>query len=100
MGELVESPNALCYWVRPGQLLAGSHPGSANAAKARQTVQQLVGSGVTIFIDLTEEGEYPAYERQVEWEASKQHRLVACYRLPIEDNTIPSPALMTSILDT
>lgn len=100
MQEMPERPNGLCYWVQPWKLLAGPHPGSSNAAKARQTLQQLLEAGVTIFIDLTEEGEYHSYERQVEWEASKLRHLVACYRIPVEDNTVPSPEQMIQILDT
>lgn len=90
----------MSYWVRSGQLLAGGHPGSLHKVKARLTLSQLIEAGVSVFLDLTEAGEYYAYERDAQWEATNLGRLIACYRLPIEDNKVPTPAMMIEILDT
>ncbi len=57
----VPIPNS--YWVRPGQLLAGEYPGSMSLADANQRIQMLLHAGVNSFVDLTEEGEMPAYDR-------------------------------------
>ena len=52
-----------CYWVQPGALLAGEYPGSMSRAGAMERVRKLLAAGVTSFIDLTEEGELPEYEK-------------------------------------
>ncbi len=100
MENLPTSPTSFSYWVRPGQLLAGQHPGSFYITKAKQTLHQLLEAQVTIFIDLTEEKEYHDYERLAQWEASRLRRFIAYYRIPIEDNKTPSPEVMVKILDT
>ena len=91
----VPLPN--CYWVRPGQLLAGEYPGSPSRSEATERVQKLLHAGVNSFIDLTEEGELPAYDALLA-ELSEQH--IRYRRLPILDHGLPdSPAHMTRILD-
>ena len=47
------APTDGSYWVEPGRLLAGSYP---------EDVQALQAAGVTLFVDLTEEGELPPYD--------------------------------------
>lgn len=91
----VPLPN--CYWVRPGQLLAGEYPGSMSRAEATERVQKLLHAGINSFIDLTEEGELPAYDALLA-ELSEQH--IRYRRLPILDHGLPdSPAHMALILD-
>jgi ADP-ribosylglycohydrolase len=91
----VPLPN--CYWVRPGQLLAGEYPGSMTRADATERVQKLLHAGVNSFIDLTEEGEMPAYDALLA-ELSEQH--IRYRRLSILDHGLPeSPAQMARILD-
>lgn len=91
----VPLPN--CYWVRPGQLLAGEYPGSMSRAEATERVQKLLHAGINSFIDLTEEGEMPAYDVLLA-ELSEQH--IRYRRLSVLDHGIPeSPAHMTRILD-
>ena len=88
-------PNS--YWVRPGQLLAGEYPGSMTRADAMERVQKLLNAGVTSFIDLTEEGELPAYDGLLPELTEQQVRY---RRLPILDHSLPeSPAQMVQILD-
>ncbi|HEY0686954.1 MAG TPA: ADP-ribosylglycohydrolase family protein [Steroidobacter sp.] len=91
----VPLPN--CYWVRPGQLLAGEYPGSMSRAEATERVQKLLHAGINSFIDLTEEGELPAYDALLA-ELSEQH--IRYRRLPIIDHGLPdTPAHMARILD-
>lgn len=91
----VPIPNS--YWVRPGQLLAGEYPGSMTHAEAMERVQKLLNAGVTSFIDLTEEGELPAYDALLPELTEQQVRY---RRLPILDHGLPeSPAHMVKILD-
>ncbi|MDY6947814.1 MAG: ADP-ribosylglycohydrolase family protein [Pseudomonadota bacterium] len=91
----VPLPNS--YWVRPGQLLAGEFPGSTSRADATERVQKLLHAGVNSFVDLTEEGELPAYDALLA-ELSEQH--IRYRRMAILDHGLPdSPAHMTRILD-
>lgn len=91
----VPLPN--CYWVRPGQLLAGEYPGSMSRSEATERVQKLLHAGVNSFIDLTEEGEMPAYDPLLA-ELSEQH--IRYRRLSVLDHGLPeSPAQMVRILD-
>jgi protein-tyrosine phosphatase/ADP-ribosylglycohydrolase len=91
----VPIPNS--YWVRPGQLLAGEYPGSMSRAEAMERVQKLLNAGVTSFVDLTEDGEMPAYDGLLR-ELTEQH--VRYRRFAILDHGLPeSPAHMIKILD-
>jgi protein-tyrosine phosphatase/ADP-ribosylglycohydrolase len=91
----VPIPNS--YWVRPGQLLAGEYPGSMSRAEAMERVQKLVNAGITSFVDLTEEGELPAYDSLLR-ELTEQH--VRYRRFGILDHGLPeSTAHMIKILD-
>jgi hypothetical protein len=54
-------PLANSYWVIPGRVLAGEYPGGIDDASAQARLQRLRGSGITCFLDLTEEGELPPY---------------------------------------
>lgn len=91
----VPIPNS--YWVRPGQLLAGEYPGSMSRAEAMERVQKLLNAGITSFIDLTEDGEMPAYDGLLR-ELTEQH--VRYRRFSILDHGLPeSPAHMVKILD-
>jgi ADP-ribosylglycohydrolase/protein-tyrosine phosphatase len=88
-------PNS--YWVEPGRLLAGEYPGSVSRADAMERVQKLLRAGINSFIDLTEEGELPAYEHLL---AGLTERQVRYRRMPIVDHGLPeSPAHMMRILD-
>ncbi|HEY7732569.1 MAG TPA: protein-tyrosine phosphatase family protein [Gaiellaceae bacterium] len=58
----MDAPTAECFWVEPGRLLAGRHPGAhGDPAAATATVEAIVRAGATLFLDLTEEGELAAY---------------------------------------
>jgi protein-tyrosine phosphatase/ADP-ribosylglycohydrolase len=86
-----------CYWVQPGALLAGEYPGSMSRADAMERVRKLLAAGVTSFIDLTEEGELPEYEKLLP-ELTEQR--VRYRRMPVLDHSVPdSPAHMARILD-
>jgi protein-tyrosine phosphatase/ADP-ribosylglycohydrolase len=88
-------PNS--YWVQPGRLLAGEYPGSMSRADAMERVQTLLRAGVNSFIDLTEEGELPEYDRLLP-ELTEQR--VRYRRLPVLDHSVPqSSAYMTQIID-
>jgi ADP-ribosylglycohydrolase len=88
-------PNS--YWVQPGRLLAGEYPGSMSRAEAMERVRRLLEAGITSFIDLTEEGELPEYEKLL---PDLTERRVRYRRMPVLDHSVPdSPAHMARILD-
>jgi hypothetical protein len=73
-------PNS--YWVIPGRLLAGEHPGSLSEAEARERIERLVGAGITYFVDLTEPDEQPEYRHLLPGRAEY-------LRSPIADTRVP-----------
>jgi len=68
-------------WVEAGRLLAGGYPETEDADRLGAE------AGVTLFVDLTEEGELESYAapRQV--------------RFGVRDFTVPPPEMITSVLD-
>jgi len=59
----MEPPLPNSYWVLPGRLLAGEHPGGAEEAQARARLERLREAGIDCFVDLTEDGEQPDYRQ-------------------------------------
>ena len=57
---VVPLPNS--YWVLPGRLLAGEHPGGGTAEVTRERLARLLESGIDCFIDLTQPHELLPYE--------------------------------------
>src|SRR5262245_15122551 len=87
-----------CYWVLPGQLLAGEYPGDYDEATARQKLGELLDAGIRTFVDLTEEGEHCAYEDWLASEASARGVSASYQRFPVVDLDVPSVAGMRDIL--
>jgi ADP-ribosyl-[dinitrogen reductase] hydrolase len=81
------------YWVVPGKVLAGEHPGGTNAEATRERVQRLIAAGVECFMDLTEPRELKAYDPELPFS-------IEYLRKPIRDHGIPAQrAHMIEILD-
>src|SRR3977135_4296247 len=94
-GDVLARPHPNCYWLIPGRLLAGEHPGALEAARVPERVDALLDAGVRQFIDLTEEGERPApYAATVGERAEAQGIRASHLRFAIRDLGVPSPALM------
>ena len=53
----MQQPIENCYWVVPGKFLAGEYPRNKDEASSKAKIDALISSGVTNFIDLTEEDE-------------------------------------------
>ena len=75
-------PLAESYWVIPGQLLAGKHPGGKNLQDLERRLGPLLDAGFDAFFDLTETGEVPAYDGYLP--PNVQH-----VRQPIKDHGVP-----------
>lgn len=55
-------PTDECFWAEPGRLLAGKYPGAwQDEAAVRAKLDAILGAGVTLFLDLTEERELEPY---------------------------------------
>ena len=94
---LPDSPD--CYWVVPGQFVAGEYPGDWVRGLARRKLGGLLDAGVRTFIDLTEEGELTAYDDWLVREARARGLDVSYYRHPIRDLDVPTADGMRAILD-
>jgi ADP-ribosyl-[dinitrogen reductase] hydrolase len=81
------------YWVLPGRVLAGEHPGAATREATRERVQRLIAAGVECFIDLTQPNELERYDIDLPFN-------VEYLRKPIKDHGIPAQREhMLEILD-
>ena len=117
-------PTPYSYWVVPQRLLAGEYPGSLITLRPKRTVRtildsvlafvvhgrgglkgnrrkvrSLIEAGTTLFLDLTEEGELPSYERLLREEAQRLGASVEYQRVPVKDQTTASGEQMTEVLN-
>ena len=82
-------PIDAAYWVVPGRLLVGEHPGSRSRAQSMERLRRFLEAGITCFIDLTEPDESPAYEMLLPFETPSGRR-VEYLREPIPDHGVPA----------
>jgi protein-tyrosine phosphatase len=78
--------------IDPGRLVAGTHPCAWGAEDAAGAIRELLGHGVTLFMDLTQEGELEPYSQLVPKTARFERR-------PIRDFSVPSLDDLVSTLD-
>lgn len=92
--ENIEKPNVESYWVVPGKFLAGEFPGDFDENYARIKIKSLIETGVSAFIDITEEDEgLLPYNHLLSGQSYQ--------RFPIRDGSIPqSPEKTIQIIDT
>jgi protein-tyrosine phosphatase len=79
-------------WIEPGRLLAGRHPCAWTPEDAPEEIRALLSQGVTLFLDLTEQGELEPYHALVPPSAR-------WLRVPIRDFSVPSAEVVTMALD-
>ena len=78
--------------IKENRLVAGRHPCALGAEEARDAVGDLLERGVTLFVDLTQEGELERYDHLVPASA----RYVRC---PIRDFSVPARDDLVTTLD-
>jgi protein-tyrosine phosphatase len=78
--------------IDPGRLVAGRHPCAWGPAEAEAEVRALVEQGVSLFLDLTQDGELEPYELHVPPE-------VRHVRMPIRDFSVPTSDVLVATLD-
>jgi hypothetical protein len=97
---LEDKPIAESYWVIPGRFLAGEYPGMRyDEYTTRLRIDALLEAGFDTFLDLTCEGERPAYLPSLQAEALARGRQVSHRRFSFTDLGTPSHELMTTVLD-
>jgi hypothetical protein len=93
-----ERPIKNCYWVVPGQLLAGEYPRDLDDGSSQAKIDALVASGVTVFIDLTHP--YDRLEPYRHLLDAHRSNEVKHLQFPIRDVSVPVSKEQTSeILD-
>lgn len=99
-------PFARCYWVIPGQLLAGFYPGDRDPAVARGKLEALLDGGVTHIINLMEpdEGDHARrpfipYDHTFLHAARERGIQATVIRRPTRDLGVPTVAAMSHTLD-
>ncbi len=85
-----EKPIKNTYWVTE-QFCAGRYPGNVHRARRREYVSKLEASSVSLFIDLTEEGELETYAELL---TNAEH-----VRMPIRDFSVTTVEKYQAILD-
>ncbi len=81
-----------CYWVIPGELLAGEYPAGPSLERTQQRLERLLESGIDCFVDLTMPDELERYDLILPPD-------VLYTRKPIQDHGVPaSPEYMVEIL--
>jgi hypothetical protein len=100
-GDVLPRPHANCYWLIPGQLLAGEHPGSKFHDDCVARVDALLDAGARQFVDLTDFFEGPGPYVPVLQERARVRALrIAHHRYAIPDFGVPSMGLMRATLAT
>lgn len=80
-------------WIEQGRLLAGRHPCVWSGEDAEAELRGVLDHGVTLILDLTEEGELTPYAAHVP-------TTVRHVRLAVRDFTAPSREQVVDALDT
>ena len=100
-GDALARPHDNCYWLLPGQVLAGEYPGAADAARRDRRLAALLDAGVRCLIDLTELHEgLPPYAGALHRLAAERSLDVQIERYGIVDFSVPAPPTMRRIVDT
>lgn len=94
-GDALPRPHGNTYWLLPGRLLAGEHPGVAGAHALPLRLQGLQAAGITCCVDLTGDID-PVRAYQPLPVGSRPARREAH---AIADFGIPTPERMRRVLD-
>ncbi len=89
-----------CYWVLPGQFLAGQYPARIERPDAAERLDSLLAAGIDTFINLAELHEMSPYLPLLQQRAAVHNIRPDYITFPIVDLGLPKVGLMASILDT
>jgi protein-tyrosine phosphatase len=71
-----------CYWVVPGLLLAGEHPGSSTRDKTKDRLKKLLAAGIECFVDLTKPTELQRYDTHLPFYVEYTRKAIKDHGLP------------------
>ena len=92
-------PNS--YWVIPSRMAAGEYPREKDPIDAAGKLRNLLKTGISHFIDLTEAGELVPYAELAKVEAEHLGMNAGYERHPIVDVSVPRyPQQMSRVLDS
>jgi len=119
-----DNPTPYSYWVLKNRFLAGEYPGSHDIGNPFRKVvskfyallasiknpnkgwyssklryNELISSGITSFVDLTEENELPEYQTAITELSIAKGIGINYKRMPIPDMDTPSTGFLSTILD-
>jgi ADP-ribosylglycohydrolase len=104
--EGVKPPATRCYWVVPGQLLAGAYAGHVEAPAHEARVKSLWDAGIRTFVSLMEQEErdsagqaFRVYADAVAELSARDGEPASLLRFAIRDVSIPTRDTMTRALD-
>jgi len=98
-GDELPRPHDNCYWLVPGRLLAGQHPGAGGLGEMALSVAALLDAGIRQTLDLTEHREnLPGYGPAFNTAATALGLAVQRQAVPIADFSVPELATMQRIL--
>lgn len=81
------------YWVEPGLLLAGEHPGHWEDAVMRRRMSRLLDAGIRMFVDLTGRSDLARPYRPMLDRICSDRGIIAEYvNLPLPVDTVPERA--------
>jgi protein-tyrosine phosphatase len=93
-------PHPNSYVVPGMRLIAGEYPFTGHSGTAHLKLRAFLDSGITFFLDLTEDHELDPYEPALRDEAELRGAVLEYVRLPIPDMGVTSRTTMAKILDT
>lgn len=81
------------YWVEPGRLLAGEHPGHWDQGIVRRRMSGLLDAGIRLFVDLsTPSDAVQSYKAELE-KVCRDRGIYAQYlSVPLRENAVPDHA--------
>ena len=80
-------PISESYWVEPGVLLAGEHPGHWEEALLKRRMSRLLDAGIRLFVDLSDRGDVSRSYRPMLERICRSRGIIADYvnhPLPLE----------------
>ncbi len=80
--ESPQPPLRHSYWVIPGLLLAGEHPGGPTRDKTRDRLKKLLAAGIECFVDLTKPTELDRYDIHLPFHVEYSRKAIKDHGLP------------------
>jgi hypothetical protein len=86
-------PISESYWVEPGKLLAGEHPGHWDEGIVRRRLVGLLDAGIRVFIDLSNRRDHiRPYKAQLEKICRDRGTVVEYVWQPLPEDAVPERA--------